>query len=430
MGIRGQLTLLVPGIVALALAAMSIFEARREEAELLEDFRFRNVKVLESIGLTTAVQIAQNDLSGLDTLIAHLSTSMGEREMQELAVLDESGRVLAHTRPALFNTQATDEFSRRAILTDGPSWEHVGDVYRVSAPAVSGIRWGTVTATYSLARLEKQAVRTRNRLALTSVLIFGFLSAILFFGLDRLVVRPVRTLQQAVRRMGEGHLTTRVPPLRGSELKELTDTINKMATDLHAQRETLEQAVEARTRELQEANSRLTQLAVTDGLTGVYNHRRFQEAIHAEILRAERHQRPMGVLMFDVDFFKKVNDSMGHPAGDELLRRLAAVLGEDLRQTDLIARYGGEEFAVLLPETTKSEAMQVAERMREAVELQINDGATTWPQKITVSVGVATFPEDGKTAEAVLSAADQAMYVAKRAGRNRVIGARGGGTVA
>ena len=81
MGIRGQLTLLVPGIVALALAAMSIFEARREEAELLEDFRFRNVKVLESIGLTTAVQIAQNDLSGLDTLIAHLSTSLGEREM-------------------------------------------------------------------------------------------------------------------------------------------------------------------------------------------------------------------------------------------------------------------------------------------------------------------------------------------------------------
>ena len=110
--------------------------------------------------------------------------------------------------------------------------------------------------------------------------------------------------------------------------------------------------------------------------------------------------------------------------------RLAAVLGEDLRQTDLIARYGGEEFAVLLPETTKSEAMQVAERMREAVEVQINDGATTWPQKVTVSVGVATFPEDGKTAEAVLSAADQAMYVAKRAGRNRVIGARSGGTVA
>jgi diguanylate cyclase (GGDEF)-like protein len=430
MGIRGQLTLLVPGIVALALAAMTFFETKREEAEMLEDFRFRNVKVLQSIGLTTAVQIAQNDISGLDTLISHLTESMGERDMKELAVLDDTGRVLAHSKPALFNTVATDDFSRIAIFTDGPSWEHDGDMYRVSAPAVSGIRWGTVTATYSLSRLEAAAERTRNRLAMTSLLLFLFIGAILFFGLDQLVVRPVRTLQQAVRRMGEGHLTTRVPPLQGSELKELTDTINKMAGALQAQRETLEHAVEARTKELQEANLRLTQLAVTDGLTGVNNHRRFQEALHAEILRAERHQRPMGVLMFDVDFFKRVNDTMGHPAGDELLRRLAAVLGQDLRQTDLIARYGGEEFAVLLPETTKSEAMQVAERMREAVEETINSGNTTWPQKITVSVGVATFPEDGKSAEAVLSAADQAMYVAKRAGRNRVIGARGGGAIA
>jgi len=133
----------------------------------------------------------------------------------------------------------------------------------------------------------------------------------------------------------------------------------------------------------------------------------------------------MAVLMVDVDFFKKVNDAMGHPAGDELLRRLAEVLSADLRQTDLIARYGGEEFAVLLPETTKGEAMQVAERMRLAVETKINDGSTPWPTRITVSIGVGTFPDDGKLGEQVLIAADQAMYVAKRQGRNRVIGSRG-----
>jgi len=157
----------------------------------------------------------------------------------------------------------------------------------------------------------------------------------------------------------------------------------------------------------------------------VFNHRRFQEQLQAELLRSERHKRPMGVLMVDVDFFKKVNDAMGHPAGDELLRRLAEVLSADLRATDLIARYGGEEFAVILPETTKSEAMQVAERMRQAVETRINSGERTWPNKVTVSIGVATFPEDGKSGEQVLTAADQAMYVAKRQGRNRVIGARG-----
>lgn len=425
MGIRGQLTLLVPGIVALALATLTFFEARREAAEALEDFRFRNVRVLQAVGLTAAVHIAQNDVGSLDTLVAHLAESMGERDLVDLAVLDEHGRVLAHSNPEQFNTVVTDAFSLDAVATDGPRWLRDGHQYRVSVPAISGIRWGTVTATYSLHRLEAHDVRTRNRLAITSLGIFVFVGALLFIGLDRLVVKPVRTLQTAVRRMGEGHLSTRVPPLRGSELKELTDTINRMAAALQEQRETLKHAVEARTRELQDANARLERLAVTDGLTGVFNHRRFQEALHAELLRAERHQRPMGVLMIDVDFFKKVNDAMGHPAGDELLRRLAKVLGADLRQTDLIARYGGEEFAVLLPETTKSEAMQVAERMRGQVEELINKDAS-WPQKVTISVGVATFPEDGKAAEAVLSAADQAMYVAKRTGRNRVVGARGG----
>ncbi len=426
MGIRGQLTLLVPGIVAVALAGMTLAEGRREQHDALEDFRFRNVKVLQAIGLTAAVHIAQNDMGGLDTLIAHLAESMGERDLRELAVLDDQGRVLAHSDAERFNTVVTDAFSRDAILTDGPRWEHAGHEYRVSVPAISGIRWGTVTATYSLHRLEANHERTLNRLAISSFVIFLVLGGLLFFGLDRLVVRPVRTLQTAVRRMGEGHLSTRVPPLRGSELRELTDTINGMASALQQQRENLERSVEERTKELQEANARLERMAVTDGLTGVFNHRRFQESLHAELLRTERHQRPMGVLMIDVDFFKKVNDAMGHPAGDELLRRLAQVLGADLRQTDLIARYGGEEFAVLLPETSKHEAMQVAERMRQAVEERINDGSTAWPQTVTVSIGVATYPEDGKTAEAVLSAADQAMYVAKRQGRNRVIGARGG----
>ncbi|MDP3155287.1 MAG: diguanylate cyclase [Archangium sp.] len=425
MGIRGQLTLLVPGIVALALALGTFLEVRREQRESVEDFRLRNEKVLQSIGVTVAVNIAQNDMSGLDTLIAQLSESMRERDLKELAVLDDQGRVLAHSEPERFNTIASDAFSQTATQVEGVTWERQGESFRISVPAVSGIRWGTVTATYSLDRLGAQLARTRLRLGITSALLFLVLGAILFVGLDRLVVRPVRTLQTAVRRMGEGHLSTRVPPLRGSELGELTNTINRMASALQHERENLERSVTERTKELQDANARLERLAVTDGLTGVFNHRRFQEQLQAELLRCERHKRPMGVLMVDVDFFKKVNDAMGHPAGDELLRRLAEVLSIDLRQTDLIARYGGEEFAVLLPETTKSEAMQVAERMRLAVEEKINDGKTPWPAKVTVSIGVGTFPEDGKSGEQVLSAADQAMYVAKRQGRNRVIGARG-----
>lgn len=392
----------------------------------MADFRLRNEKVLQSIGIMVAVNIAQNDLGGLDTLVAHLVDSLHQRDLLEMAVLDDQGRILAHSQPERFNTEANDTFSKLAIASEKPISEQQGDSLWVSVPAVSGIRWGTVTARYSLDRLSAQVMRTRMRLALTSLALFATLGAILFVGLDRTVVRPVRSLQQAVRRMGEGHLSTRVPELRGSELGELARIINRMASALQHEREHLEAAVAERTRELQEVNARLERLAVTDGLTGVFNHRRFQEQLQAEILRSDRHKRPLAVLMVDVDFFKKVNDAMGHPAGDELLRRLAEVLSIDLRQTDLIARYGGEEFAVLLPETTKTVAMQVAERMRNAVETRINDPNTPWPVRITVSIGVATFPEDGKTGEHVLVAADQAMYVAKRQGRNRVIGARGG----
>lgn len=424
MGIRGQLLLLVPTLVALALALSTVTEMRREREEALDDFRLRNEKALEAIGVTVAVQIAQNELGTLDTFVAHLSDSMRRRDLIELSVLDESGRVLAHTEPERFNTHPRDPFSLQAVQADGPVSEVHGDEFWQAVPATSGLRWGTVIARFRLERLEAQITRTRNRLAGVSAAIFVLLVVLLFFGIDRLVVRPLLVLQHAVRRMGEGHLSTRVPRLRGAELGELGEVVNRMAAALQHEREHLERAVDARTRELQELNVRLERLAVTDGLTGVFNHRRFQEQLQAEILRAERHRRALSVLMIDVDNFKKVNDALGHPAGDELLRRLAGVLSADLRQTDFIARYGGEEFTVLLPETTKTEAMQAAERMRLAVEAKINTPGEKWPGPVTVSIGVATLSEDGATGEGVVTAADQAMYVAKRQGRNRVVGAR------
>jgi diguanylate cyclase (GGDEF)-like protein len=242
--------------------------------------------------------------------------------------------------------------------------------------------------------------------------------------MDRLVVAPVKSLQHAVRKMGEGKLTTRAQVQGSKELKELAEVVNGMAQKLAHERDNLENAVRERTAELQDANDRLEKLAVTDGLTGLFNHRRFQESLAAELKRSERSNRPLSLLMWDVDLFKKVNDQMGHPRGDELLRRLATVLTGAKRQTDLLARYGGEEFAVLLPETSKTEAVAVAERMRVAVEQQLNFEAGKWGQTVTVSGGIATWPEDGKTAEEVLIAADQALYVAKRQGRNRVIQAR------
>lgn len=423
MGIRAQLTLLVPGVVAIALTFVAFLAVRSSNREVLEEFKALNLTALEALSVTVATSVAQNDMAGLDTEVAHASERLASRGLVELVVVDDDGRVLAHSNPEKFNRVLTDAFTQAAIGSEGAVWEREGNVLRLSTPAISGIRWATVTARFQLTQVDGAFRSARLRWALGTLGLFAIIAGALFLGLNRVVIRPVRVLQHSVRRMGEGHLSTRVPPLPGREMSELSDTVNRMAAALQAERDNLERTVKERTKELSEANARLERLAVTDGLTGLFNHRRFQEALHSELLRCERHKRPLAVLMLDVDFFKKVNDSMGHPAGDELLRRLAEVLAEDLRQTDLISRYGGEEFAVLLPETTKAEAMQVAERMREAVEQQINEN-NAWTQRITVSVGVATFPEDAQTAEALLEAADQALYVAKRQGRNRVIGAK------
>jgi len=183
----------------------------------------------------------------------------------------------------------------------------------------------------------------------------------------------------------------------------------------------LEAKIHERTHELAAANARLAQLAVTDGLTGLYNHRHFHERIALEVERSQRSGLPLSLLMIDVDHFKQFNDTFGHPAGDEVLRQLARVLADTRRANDVVARYGGEEFAVILVDTAKFTAAKVAERVRERVFGHDFAEAAPRAGRIGVSIGVATFPDDGGDAEALVRAADAALYAAKRAGRNRVV---------
>lgn len=184
----------------------------------------------------------------------------------------------------------------------------------------------------------------------------------------------------------------------------------------------LEAKVWERTQELAEANTRLSQLAVTDGLTGLYNHRHLHERLVLEVERSSRNGLPLSLLMLDVDQFKQYNDRHGHPEGDEVLRQLARLMTDDRRINDLCARYGGEEFCILLVDTAKAVAGQVAERLRAAVAGHPFPHAGSQPGgKISISVGVATFPDDAGSATELVRAADGALYQAKRSGRDRVV---------
>ncbi len=167
--------------------------------------------------------------------------------------------------------------------------------------------------------------------------------------------------------------------------------------------------------------ARTQQQARTDTLIGMDNRREFQRQLDAEAERARRHERPLSMLMFDLDHFKQINDTYGHPAGDEVLRAFAARIRNELRPADRAARYGGEEFSVILPETTADGARIMAERMRQSVAnapIRLADGREI---RLTVSAGGSCYPEDTDSPEELVARADQALYAAKEAGRNRIV---------
>lgn len=174
-------------------------------------------------------------------------------------------------------------------------------------------------------------------------------------------------------------------------------------------------------RKMAELRARLAEQAITDPLTGMTNRRYFEEFLGSELARIDRYGGSCAVAMVDVDRFKNYNDTAGHPAGDEVLRQLSDILERMCRDADLVARYGGEEFTLVLPATETEEALESAERLRAAVEAHEFPHEEIQPGgELTVSVGVAAYPEDADTMEEVVSAADRALYLAKEDGRNRV----------
>ncbi len=206
------------------------------------------------------------------------------------------------------------------------------------------------------------------------------------------------------------------------ENQRLIATLSSKNQALLEMNRELEAKVQERTHELAEANARLAQLAVTDGLTSLYNHRHFHERLSLEVERSARNGLPLSLLMIDVDHFKHYNDHHGHPAGDEVLRQVARLLAEGRRANDVVARYGGEEFGVILVDTAKFTAAKIAERLRDRVATHPFAHTGSQPGgTLAISVGVATFPDDATDAEGLIRGADTALYGAKHAGRNRVV---------
>ena len=259
------------------------------------------------------------------------------------------------------------------------------------------------------AEIERQVplLEDESRWMMTSGLAIAWIVMLVSFAAAqttlRKVVKPIEQLAAAAARIGrEQDLNARAPVAGDKEIAELGEAVNLMA-------------------------DRLRDRARTDELTELPNFRAFRDTIEGEFARARRYEHRFGILVLDLDRFKKYNDSFGHAAGNEALKRVAAALRESVRSVDFAARYGGEEFAVILPEIDAPALRVVAERIRRGVEAlpAPPDGAS-----VTVSIGGAIYPDDARELTALFECADERLYAAKKGGRNRVVGPAAAGALA
>jgi diguanylate cyclase (GGDEF)-like protein len=271
-----------------------------------------------------------------------------------------------------------------------------GDGVVATAKRVPQLDWA-VLAEVPTMDAYRQVTHLRNvTMLIVAALLVGV--GLLAYMLGLLITRPLDRLTEGAARVAAGDLAVDLPVVGGGELGYVTEVFNDMV------------------KRLREGRRELERLSITDDLTGLYNRRYLMDTLANEVRRARRLKHPFALVMLDVDHFKEYNDASGHLAGDAALTRIGAILRESTRDVDCAARYGGEEFVVVMPETEADGALETVQRVRARLASDAVVGG-----KLTLSIGITQFPDDGATPEALLAGADAALYQAKRTGRDRVV---------
>jgi len=279
---------------------------------------------------------------------------------------------------------------------------------------VPQVNWAIISEVSAVSAFQQ--VRHFRDVSLLVIALLMVLVAATAYRLGLLIARPLDRLTKGAGEVAAGDLAVDLPEAPGGgEVGYLTDVFNHMVSRLREGRRELDLIHET----LRKKNEELEMLSTTDSLTGLDNHRELMRRLEHEEARCKRERRSFSVLVGDVDHFKQYNDAFGHPAGDEVLKAISDIMRESARPVDCVARYGGEEFVVLMPDTVAADALELAEHIRARVAAKKFMG-----RKMTLSIGVAMFPEDAESAEALISIADEALYQAKREGRDRSIRAR------
>ena len=375
--------------------------------------------------LSVAVPVLSYDNVLMGALVAVLDLRTAQPYLKsstksppgEVLLLDQNGRELLSSRASTTKLMSLDAAVLRKILSQpGESMIFQGLMHReviglADIPAALPV---TIVAEQDRADVYATWVDLRN-LYLALVCILVLVVTAVAFRMGRSIVTPLKHLINAANSIASGNLDVRLPVTRNDEFGHLTRIFNQMADKLrqsHAE-------ILATNQAMQQQNQLLEKLSITDGLTGLYNRSKLDAILIDEMARLKRNLRPFAVLMMDIDYFKMLNDSHGHIAGDEVLVAVAKILGRSIRSVDYAARYGGDEFIIIMVETTADMALKTAERIRSQVH-DIRYSANGQIVSVTVSIGVVQCTQsDDVTPTAVFSRVDSALYEAKRAGRNR-----------
>lgn len=391
---------------------------------------------LDQASETVVMVIATPIRAGQDRLLGVLAIKLNFKaigtvlknyahgETVELHLITKEGILLASSQPISIKslrkimTEKTLEklFSRERVPLKYTGYQ--GNAVVGTLKTVHEQDWGVV-AEKDREKAYAEIVRLRN---LTMALFAGVLLLVglcaYFLGLT--IVLPLGRLTKGADKVAAGDLEVDIPIRSRGEVAYLTEVFNHMVERLRKGRKELAAANEA----LVEKNKELEVLSITDSLTGLHNRKHLMETLTGEIVRSRRYERPFALLIIDIDHFKNFNDTYGHLAGDEVLRRMGDVFRSSIRSCDFAARYGGEEFIVLMPEIGPDDGVQAAERIRQIAADEKID-ANGHSVNVTLSMGVASFPDHGDDAQAIISKADAALYQAKKRGRNRVVLAGG-----
>ena len=267
-----------------------------------------------------------------------------------------------------------------------------------------GALHGMVDITYPVSKLKVSFNTVLNSVLGYTLFIIGLVFLMLYFKLRYLVVMPIANLVNVMRQVTDDMDLTRQVPSKTwlLELQNLASYFNRLLLTVH------------------EYNVKLEELSTRDPMTGLYNRRKFEEFLSYEIIRATRHQRGFSMIMVDLDNFKYINDTFGHPIGDLVLKELTAMLGQGLRKGDVLARLGGDEFAIILPETEVEKGFYVANKLYTALVDKVFE-LPVGKIRCTASFSLVSFPEDGQTAEEIYTAMDVVLYKAKTHGKNQVM---------